>query len=518
MDSPQRTLAGILDRIQKVQPNAANADPSTQKPHIESLPIDAVNGGGLYTVQGRVIPASGNASLEAGELVPVAFKNGQPWVIVAHNARRAQFAPPVGAVLAGAVEMLFISTNPATAKTDVFFRNIDQVTALNLDALLPGIIPTAVRWGDDTKNFLVFNDVAKHVYVFTLNRTPNKTLQPQQKAKATLSQQIDLTTIESYFTATVEFIGGPSYSFPFQPFMADFTAFFSAFGGGYNVLVQSNSITPFFDLVLDERGHLLVVLNLNATATPAGFPTVSYDPLDHVNVGVVDATARVVLTNIPAEVGTNFPNVDTRTIIRDLLILKADKGQIVRRMDGLETHFPGLPGRNFKETISGAGIVTLVVSDVLDAVAPNAGLIDWNFRRIVWQTPNVDHDFSVKMTDLVTGATAVIDAAGVVSPGGYGWRNRYKLLHPDFLYDYDEADLFMLAAWDRKTGSITLDAAKPGFPKVFDDKPMDDIVRLKKLPANIALPGPSFYQIKVSLQFINDKTVLSPVGRFFKEA
>ena len=117
-----------------------------------------------YAVGERgVVGATGNAALEVGQRIPVAFRDGKPIAIIAHNARRAKF-PPRAQKVRQLVEALFVATNPDTGQLDVWFRNYDQVTPLNLGLSLIAdpvrVIPlypstTVLAWGERDNTFLV---------------------------------------------------------------------------------------------------------------------------------------------------------------------------------------------------------------------------------------------------------------------------------------------------------------------------------------------------------------------------
>lgn len=139
----------------------SNKPPSkTSTQLITTEKIEAVMGGGFYRVLGESVPISGLSVLQAGQLVPVGWKNGKPALILEHTARRAQFfnPPPSGV---GGIEELFLFKD-GTAY-DVFYRNGQQVTRLNLTAFLPATTETLalsglgvdIGWGVDGKAFFV---------------------------------------------------------------------------------------------------------------------------------------------------------------------------------------------------------------------------------------------------------------------------------------------------------------------------------------------------------------------------
>jgi hypothetical protein len=116
--------------------------------------ITRVLGGGQVEVLGAVIPVSGMgmSTLRAGSRVAVAWQQGRPVVAIAHSARRTGAPVPLPVVGGGIVEELFIAGEAGSR--DVYFRNDQQVTNLELRQLLPSD-PKRVRWGVGMRHFVV---------------------------------------------------------------------------------------------------------------------------------------------------------------------------------------------------------------------------------------------------------------------------------------------------------------------------------------------------------------------------
>ncbi len=144
--------------------------------------ITEVLGRGRYGIVGTTLKTSGTSpDLRAGQIVPVAWVGGVATVILAHTARRAQFAPSGALITGGVVEELFISGS--SGSKEVWFRNDHQTTNLALHSVL-GEDPLEVGWGAHPSAFYV--RVSAHVYhVFTLNRPARDSLLGATKAKAT---------------------------------------------------------------------------------------------------------------------------------------------------------------------------------------------------------------------------------------------------------------------------------------------------------------------------------------------
>jgi hypothetical protein len=115
-----------------------------------------LSGAGLVEVLGAQIPVAGDGlrALRPGMRAAVAWQQGRPVVAIAHSVRRNGAPNPPPRPVGGIVEELFIATDPSTMARQVWFRNDQQVTNLDLRRLLPGD-PVAVRWGADTRSFVV---------------------------------------------------------------------------------------------------------------------------------------------------------------------------------------------------------------------------------------------------------------------------------------------------------------------------------------------------------------------------
>lgn len=145
---------------------------------VRMRPIQAVLARAGYVIDGVEVAATGpNPSLRAGMMVPVVFRGDRPWVVLAHAARRAQYATSEVTSDLGIVEELFIATDPTIEsgpKTDIFFRNYSQVTRLNVASQLPAGTPWKVFWGTNPDVFAVLtgtDEATADTYsVFRINR------------------------------------------------------------------------------------------------------------------------------------------------------------------------------------------------------------------------------------------------------------------------------------------------------------------------------------------------------------
>ncbi len=152
--------------------------------------VQSVLPNGRYTIRGTELPATGEARLQTGQVVPVAWKGGKPVAIVMHNVRRAQFVPMFAAGLV--LEELFLAPDPkdeTTTKSDVWFRDGSVVFPLGINELIGLTGPSqslaneivGVQWGQRADSFVVavqnFEGAPTSFapllfYIFTLDRKP----------------------------------------------------------------------------------------------------------------------------------------------------------------------------------------------------------------------------------------------------------------------------------------------------------------------------------------------------------
>lgn len=172
-----------------------------QKPQANSIKagtIDAVNDDGSYTVEGRQIHAVGNAAMSAGERVDVAWKDGRPKVILAHNVRRAQFVDPLAGNTFPVVEELILPDGGTDRR--LWFRNgtdfrpiLFNAQATDLRNIGGQLIQVEeVFWGKTSPNHFVIigrrdSDTFHAIAVYNINRPrANQPFPPGFNIKPTL--------------------------------------------------------------------------------------------------------------------------------------------------------------------------------------------------------------------------------------------------------------------------------------------------------------------------------------------
>lgn len=124
------------------------------------------------------VPVSGTGKPHVGDTVPVVWEKGRPKLALFHQIRRAKagWDVPGGPI----VEELFIATDPATGRKEVWFRNGTVVDSLKLRDQL-GADPKGVKWGVNKTGFYVLTEDDVYV-VFELDREPETGLEAAPEA------------------------------------------------------------------------------------------------------------------------------------------------------------------------------------------------------------------------------------------------------------------------------------------------------------------------------------------------
>jgi len=132
--------------------------------------VRAALGNDKFMAAGKVLTTTGDGrGLKIGERVPVAWKNGEPVVIISHHVQGGEFTV-LGPLKAGIVEELFVAQN-SKGEADVYFRNVEQITALNVKKHTGGVEPDFVLWGTNDDAFVVRDKGSQtRFHVFRLNR------------------------------------------------------------------------------------------------------------------------------------------------------------------------------------------------------------------------------------------------------------------------------------------------------------------------------------------------------------
>jgi hypothetical protein len=175
---PSRRLKTSVEKVRDDATGASPTSPSSLPSGQGQVPrnrvtieqVTAAFGDGHFIAADEDLTTTGDGEgLEAGEKVPVAWKDGKPVVIVFHHSQRAQPRVAVKVVL-GVVEELFVATN-SKGDVDVYFRNRNQVTPLRVKKHTGGVNPGFVLWGMNDDSFVVRDAGSQtRFHVFKLNR------------------------------------------------------------------------------------------------------------------------------------------------------------------------------------------------------------------------------------------------------------------------------------------------------------------------------------------------------------
>ena len=192
LNNPPRQLGTMVEKIQS-DSLAQSRDQQAFNGITEEV-IQDILPDGSYVVANVVLTTTGvSTPIQIGDIVKVGWRGGVAQAILAHTSRRAKFVP---IFLGGGsvVEEIFIAKDPKNHVNDIWFRNLDQITALNLTAIASTGFGGAANllWGQDTVRFLVFQNftLGSTIYVCKLNRVANKVYPKGRIAKATIEQTI----------------------------------------------------------------------------------------------------------------------------------------------------------------------------------------------------------------------------------------------------------------------------------------------------------------------------------------
>lgn len=122
---------------------------------------------GTVNVGGNRVATFGKVLVSPGEFVYVAWKGAQPIGILKFAWQKAHFAPVAVSLKKGIVEELFIANSDNGQ--DVFFRNYDQVTGLEIAKFIGAVEPTDVFWGVNEDVFGVMTGTDQF-YVLKITR------------------------------------------------------------------------------------------------------------------------------------------------------------------------------------------------------------------------------------------------------------------------------------------------------------------------------------------------------------
>lgn len=551
-DAPPRRLVTLIQRLARDRREHAPAQDDVSRERVQAvLPGDAA------VVRDRVVPVSGQARLRAGEEVHVWNRAGQPVLILAHAARRAQFPQVPQPALGQVVEELFLSGNRSTGVFDVYFRNFDQVTKLGISAHVgatnpPNSVPLSpMGWGLGTNRFFVsgggapLGQLSSVLRVFKLNRTANQSYQPGQKAKATLEATLDLATVPGVALAQVQVTVPASISLRSVPpppaFDVPFTTPFAfqrflhfvdppevGLPGppGFWNATQNEPNVAFTELLaqtlsgqtlLDDRRHVVQVRSLR----------LDYFGGSRNGQYVVDLSDGQVLLD-----KTLRSFVATQPLLRLVRVFTMKAGIITGHALGDNN---GLAAAVRVEYVTPSETFLLLGEP---GVATHQVLFQANSRHLLWAVASQAKPFGVPaqvfLQSLPVASTPPMAAGPITQIGttlgkfffqfGTTYGRPLELLQPfDLLWAtvtlgpgsqplIEKELLHPVSAWKTSEPSvITLQETDPKFP--VKDATLVPITGLKKLPAGVVIFGGTVTPAVQVFQAINDAELLASVGR-----
>jgi hypothetical protein len=545
-NNPPRTLATLLDRLTKdiIAFRSGNVSEITVE-RVTAIFVD-----GTVEVRGAKVPISGvNPGIRAGQLVHVSNENGKPKLVLAHSARRAKF-PAVSQLLEGGViEELFSFVDPNTGLTEIYFRNDEQVTNLNVRSVLPsGFSVSTPTWGLRDDTFLM-NSAGSKFAVLKLNRNAGQLL-GSTTARVTLVKTVDLTQLTATpvisFTIAVGKIGGGpdlttlAVSQTINDIFTSAQTFILA--DGIRTVTITVALSPG-GTVLDHRLNIISAFETttsghNDEGVPKAYGQCRYTTIMDIETGQVFTDTMRIFTNAPART-TPFGIIgrtDTHAIRMAPLVTPNAGAQgdgndlhtYTLRAGASATALPILAAVNIGylndiNSDNGAGSDPILSSDYI--LLPNGSeiaivplhfgvesvptTVALNSRHLMWRAGS-----DINLTTYSAGNTVKVGTDPGTVPDPF---NDIFFLETDFAYRYNPPDPTIptktvskiLNIWNFDSGTFS-GTQGPGFP---EDPAMKSLVALKDLPAGVD-DGNIFQTNRRVFHVVDNSTVLSPIGRF----
>ena len=220
--------------------------------------IQAVRADGWVRVRETWIPVTGKVPLRAGQSIAVMWRDGTPQVAMMNQARRSGGDALLTVPALGLVEELFIATRPDGVR-DVYFRNYDATTALQLDRFVETSAFSTLRWGTLNDRFFVQYGIGKY-RIFRFDRNADEPFAAGQdpSGAVSLERSDDLAT-NSMTVATLSAVNQ-------SPATVTLTPASPSFPGSASLSAALNQV----DTLLDPDGNLIVAYDLRITL-PATF-------------------------------------------------------------------------------------------------------------------------------------------------------------------------------------------------------------------------------------------------------
>lgn len=501
--------------------------------------VQAVYARGEYGVRGMRLPTSGTAQLKVGDRVAVMWRGGQPVLILAHQARRAQFGSPPAARPSVIAEQLILYHNPANGKDEVWFRDGSRTVRI-VDDAPPGAAGGLIHWGQGSANyFCLASGSGGQFAVYRLDRPEDDEPYPE-------GQDPTATLVKHYVLVS------PPYSdVVFGTVDADHSLPLSATGDlKYNTLVLAEGTGAEADVQVSvtsspryggitEDGELVVTVRVFGSGTGNNPTSGSGGELGSFAVNV--DTSAVLANHVVASTTFNVygsPSTPCQSFGTVTLTISpgvgsaSDAGRIdvlsfkkVAGVSALNNYL--LDGPSFIEFAAGCeapttAMITLrVVGQYAQTVGTHgyAALGDPRFRtqasrtRVLWAAYVAGTPDDLHMTDLAHQVDAIIgnDPDAIFE----FHTDLFPLLlcaAADMVYAPGTnvapyTDQFFAGGIDRTTGAITLTEADPE-----QDSTLDDLAPLDGIPEGTAEEVVLVGADSTDIHILNSPAVLGPLG------
>lgn len=564
-DTPPRRLIEAIRRMHRDK----RGDPVKTQDSITFEKVQEVRGNSHYVVDGVEVPATGQGVvLYPGQEVPVARVKGDPTVIFAHSARRAQFHTMPQIVARPIVEEIFIATDPDTGESDIFFRDDVRVRPLGAFAQLAGLSQgtlaqpaLAMGWGVLPHSFWVFRrdpdagfEVIIHVFELGtgegtkfVRRDPTKVIPEGAKLRARLQATYDLRTLGTTLGTVLVRDSAPNDPAGDPTTPATVTVKiempWTTVGVSLNQPAYHNKrvkveVDVLAGISLDENLAVRIPVSvsfasevfLSGGGIGCGIITGSGQRVTE--SAIVNVTTSVVEVSTLATFSTIHPHFGvTRSLKPVSVVHGALRAYVKATTQGavrLATNFLQTPScLVYYETAGGSSADVIADSFAQELFPPtsftigspanfqSAVFLSGNARRFLYAHRNsqTGTDFGIYLLSLYrwlvgTYVPGPQPRVLVGTTAATFARNVLPLISPDFLYDVAET---RFVATPFELGVPVISESTPGFPK--KDSALDGLGALKKTSLTPALASGLPLADWIA---INDPDVLRPLGRFRK--
>lgn len=254
--------------------------------------VDSVMPDGSVMVRGARLPVAGRVALQAGVMVPVAWRDGRMDVVLYGTGRRTGVASSeVPEVALAVAEELF--SEPAMFRDQHNFVEVDIAAAKAAAGITTDV---TLRWGIGDPSFVVMRgsngDLDLILAVCRINRPQREqAFQLVKGVKLVLVRAYNLSTLgHSFGTSTVHhtFASGATITLPVSYVGSAFSTDQMPAGGSFEVanLIPAAAVAP--------NGDLLVIVRVEVNASSTSFAT---DLRMEAGSKIVNVTKNKVVAN-----------------------------------------------------------------------------------------------------------------------------------------------------------------------------------------------------------------------------